>query len=140
MLTVLPNLSIPLDEIEFSFVRSSGPGGQNVNKLNTKAVLRWAVNNTASLPDGMRHRFLQHYANRITGDGELVLSSQRFRDQGQNQRDCLDKLREMLRAVATPPKRRKKTKPTRASVRRREEKKRGHSQKKQGRRKPRTDD
>jgi ribosome-associated protein len=137
MLTVPPNLRVPLDEIHFSFVRSSGPGGQNVNKVNTKAVLRWHVKNTTSVPDGVRHRFLQRYASRITVEGEIVLSSQRFRDQGQNQRDCLEKLREMLAAVAVPPKPRRKTKPTKSSIRRREESKRVHSQKKQGRRRPR---
>jgi ribosome-associated protein len=140
MLHVPPNLQIPLDELHFSYVRSSGPGGQNVNKVNTKAVLRWVVRDTTSIPDGVRHRFVERYSSRLTGDGELILSSQRFRDQGQNQRDCLDKLREMLSAVALPPKRRKKTKPTKSSIRRRVEGKRVHSQKKQSRRGPRGED
>jgi ribosome-associated protein len=137
MLHIPPNLQVPLDEIQFSFVRSSGPGGQNVNKVNTKAVLRWPVKQTTSIPDGVRHRFMDRYANRITVEGDLVLTSQQFRDQGQNERDCLDKLREMIAAVAVPPKRRKKTKPTKASIRRRVEGKRVHSQKKQSRRRPR---
>jgi ribosome-associated protein len=135
MLVVPPHLRIPHDELQFTFVRSSGPGGQNVNKLNTKAVLRWAVRASPSLPDDVRHRFLDRYRPRITKDGELVLSSQRFRDQPQNQRDCLEKLREMLAAVAVPPKRRRKTKPTRASVVRRQTEKRAHSTRKQQRRK-----
>jgi ribosome-associated protein len=137
MLQVPPNLQIPLDELQFSFVRSSGPGGQNVNKVNTKAVLRWAVRDTDCLPNGVRHRFLERYASRITAEGEILISSQQFRDQGQNQRDCLEKLRAMLAAVAVPPKPRRKTKPTKASIRRRVEGKRAHSQKKSSRRRPR---
>lgn len=136
MLYVPPNIQIPDAELQFSFVRSSGPGGQNVNKVNTKAVLRWALADSVGLPAGVRHRFLARYGNRVTTEGELVLSSQRFRDQAKNQQDCLDKLAEMLRQVALPPKPRKKTKPTKASVRRRLTKKTGHSQKKAARRKP----
>jgi ribosome-associated protein len=126
-------IQIPDDELRFTFVRSSGPGGQNVNKLNTKAVLRWSVRGSRGLPEEVRARLLERFAPRITGDGEVILTSQRFRDQRQNERDCLEKLREMLLAVATPPKRRKKTRPTRASVKRRREEKRVRSKKKQER-------
>jgi ribosome-associated protein len=136
MLIVSPNVRIPLEEFAFTFVRSSGPGGQNVNKVNTKAVLRWPINASPSLPEGVRQRFLAQFGTRVTNDGELVLTSQRFRDQSQNQRDCLDKLREMLAAVAVPPKRRRKTKPTKGSVVRRQNEKRANSQKKQNRRTP----
>jgi ribosome-associated protein len=136
MLIVSSNVRIPLEEFAFTFVRSSGPGGQNVNKVNTKAVLRWAINTSPSLPEPVRQRFLAQFGTRVTNDGELVLSSQRFRDQSQNQRDCLDKLREMLAAVAVPPKRRRKTKPTHGSVVRRRNEKRANSQKKQNRRAP----
>jgi len=126
-------IQIPEDELRFTFVRSSGPGGQNVNKLNTKAVLRWSVRGSRGLPEEVRSRLLERFAPRITGDGEVIVTSQRFRDQRQNERDCLEKLREMLLAVATPPKRRKKTRPTRASVQRRREEKRVRSRKKQER-------
>jgi len=126
-------IQIPDDELQFTFVRSSGPGGQNVNKVNTKAVLRWSVQASPSLPEGVRGRFFEKFAQRITGDGEVVITSQRFRDQRQNEQDCLEKLREMLLVVATPPKRRRKTKPTRASVLRRREEKRVQSRKKQQR-------
>jgi ribosome-associated protein len=136
MFAVSPHIRIPDDELRFSFVRSSGPGGQNVNKLNTKAQLRWAIRTSPSIPRPVRQRFLERYANRITDQGELVLTSQRFRDQRQNQRDCLEKLRSMLAAVAVPPKPRKKTRPTRASIRRRQTEKRLRSQKKQQRRRP----
>ncbi|HVA44929.1 MAG TPA: alternative ribosome rescue aminoacyl-tRNA hydrolase ArfB [Pirellulales bacterium] len=135
-LTVSNRIRIPLEEFEFTFARSSGPGGQNVNKVNSKALLRWPVRTSPSLPEAVRERFVGRYGNRITVDGDLLISSQRFRDQGRNVDDCLDRLREMLAAVAAPPTRRKRTKPTRASIRRRLENKRRTSQKKQGRREP----
>jgi ribosome-associated protein len=140
MLVVTPTLRIPIEELQFSFVRSSGPGGQNVNKLNTKAVLRWPVTTSPHVPEGVRGRFLSRYANRVTEEGELVLTSQRFRDQRQNQRDCIEKLRAMLLAVASPPRKRKPTKPTRASVRKNREKKQAHSRKKSQRGRVRFDE
>ena len=133
MLIITPRIRVPLSEIEFTYARSPGPGGQNVNKVNSKAVLRWAVARSPGLPDDVRQRFLARYRRRITGDGELVIAGQRFRDQEKNRADCLDRLREMLQAVATPPKVRRPTKPTRSSQRRRLEAKRQHSQKKRGR-------
>src|SRR6266566_211967 len=112
MLDVAPNIRIPLDAFQFTFVRSAGPGGQNVNKLNTKAVLRWPVATSPHLPEAVRARFAAKYANRLTGGGELVLTSQRFRDQSRNRADCLEKLHDMLLSVATAPVKRKRTRPT----------------------------
>ena len=86
MLVITPTIRIPLDEIAFTFVHSAGPGGQNVNKLNTKAVLRWPIAATPSLPDAVRSRFVAKYPNRLTSEGELVLTSQRFRDQSRTAR------------------------------------------------------
>jgi ribosome-associated protein len=134
-----PPPPIPLDEVVITFARSAGPGGQNVNKVNTKAVLRWQVRTTTNLPEDVRRRFCAAYSRRITRDGELVLQSQRFREAGRNAADCLEKLREMLAAVARPPKPRKPTRPTRGSVRRRLETKRRQSQRKSGRRFSRDD-
>jgi ribosome-associated protein len=134
MLIVNEQISIPLTELNFSFARSGGPGGQNVNKVNTKATLRWGVADSPSLPEGVRERFLEKYKRRITTEGELVLASQRFRDQGRNVADCLDKLRDLLLEVATPPKRRKKTKPSRAARERRLQQKSRQAEKKQRRR------
>ena len=119
MLDVDGRLQIPLRQLRFSFARSSGSGGQNVNKTSTKAILRWQVLRSPSLPEDVRERFLERYRRRITRDGELVMSSQRFRDQGRNVADCLEKLRRMLAEVAPPPKRRRPTRRTRASVERR---------------------
>jgi ribosome-associated protein len=133
MFFVPPNIRLAEDELKFTFVRSSGPGGQNVNKVNSKAVLRWNVWASPGMPDGVRERFNSRFGARLTESGDLVLTSQRFRDQNRNQEDCLEKLRAMLAAVAQPPKRRKKTRPTRASVERRKQQKRETSHKKQRR-------
>jgi ribosome-associated protein len=134
MLFVLPNIRVHEDELTFTFVRSSGPGGQNVNKVNSKAVLRWNLAASAGVPDAVKARFESRFRNRLTDTGDLVLTSQRFRDQGRNEQDCIEKLRAMLEDVARPPVRRKKTKPTRASLERRMELKRETAQKKQRRR------
>jgi ribosome-associated protein len=134
MLVVNARLKIPLREFEFTFARSSGPGGQNVNKLNTKALLRWPVLKSRSLPEPVRQRLLAKYSRRVTGDGDLLISSQRFRDAGRNVADCLEKLRGMLAEVAVAPKVRRPTKPTRASKERRLDQKRKRSEKKHRRR------
>jgi ribosome-associated protein len=127
-------LAIPLGEIVITFARSAGPGGQNVNKVNSKAILRWRVRETGSLPEEVRRRFCAVYGRRITREGELVLQSQRHRTAGRNAVDCLEKLRSMLAAVARPPKARKPTRPGRAAARRRLDAKRRQSQRKRGRR------
>ena len=133
-LIVTPRLRIPLAEFEFRFTRSSGPGGQNVNKVNSKAQLRWPVVASPSLPDAVRERFRSRFGNRISADGDLLIASQRYRDQARNVDDCLEKLRAMLAAVAAPPLRRKRTRPSRASIERRLGDKRRRSEKKQSRR------
>jgi ribosome-associated protein len=134
MLVVNSRIRIPASEFTFTFVRSSGPGGQNVNKVNSKAVLRWGVLASRSLPDDVRRRFVAKFASRLTGEGELIVSSQRFRDQGRNVTDTLEKVRAMLAAVATPPKIRKPTRPSRGSIARRIKAKQIGSHKKQMRR------
>jgi len=126
--------SIPLRELRFQYARSSGPGGQNVNKVESKAILRWNVAGSAAVPEGVRRRFLARYARRIGAEGELVLSSQRFRDRSRNVADCLEKLRAMLEAVAEPPRPRHPTRPTRGSRERRLEAKRHRARVKSGRR------
>ena len=136
MLVVNRNLRVPLREFRFTFSRSSGAGGQNVNKVNTKATLRWDVAHSSSLRDNVRERFLVRYRRRITRDGELVITSQRFRDQGRNVADCLEKLRAMLAEIASAPRRRKKTKPSRGAVERRLKRKRQTGQRKSLRRRP----
>src|SRR5687767_9970367 len=107
---VPPNIRLAESELKFTYVRSSGPGGQNVNKVNSKAVLRWNVRASPGVPDAVRARFTSRFGSRLTQAGDLVLTSERYRDQRRNEEDCLEKLRAMLVAVARPPKRRKKTK------------------------------
>lgn len=111
-------IPIPYHELDFSFVRSSGPGGQNVNKVNSKAVLRWRITESPSLPVLMRERILTRLASRITGDGDIILMSDRYRDQKMNKDDCIQKLAELLESATHIPKARKATKPTRSAKRR----------------------
>ena len=139
MLVVNEQISVPLKEFQFTFSRSAGPGGQNVNKVNTKVTLRWVVEDSASLPSDVRQRFLGEFARRINKEGELLVKSQRFRDQGRNVADCLNKLRQMLLSVATRPKTRRPTRSSRASRQRRLKDKRKLSEKKQRRRRPQDD-
>ncbi len=134
MLTVTRQLQIPLGEFEITFARSSGPGGQNVNKDNSKAVLRWAVGSSPSLPEAVRERFVRKFGSRLTTERELLVTSQRYRDAPRNAQDCLDKVRALLLGVAHPPKRRRATRPTRGSVERRLQGKRRQSAAKRNRR------
>ncbi len=134
MLVVNKRIQVPLREFRFTFARSPGPGGQNVNKVNSKATLHWNVTNTTSLPEAVRGRFLKVFHRRVNQDGELFLSSSRFRDQGRNVADCLEKLRGMLAEVAVAKTVRKKTKPSAGAKRRRLDDKRRQSDKKRQRR------
>jgi ribosome-associated protein len=136
MIVVTDAISIPESELSWSFVRSGGPGGQNVNKVASKAVMRWDVAASPSLPDDVKQRLRTRQANRITTEGELVLTSQRYRDQERNKEDCVEKVREIVRAALFVPKTRKKKKPTRASKERRLKEKRHRSATKSDRRKP----
>ena len=127
-------VSIPQDELEFTYVRSSGAGGQNVNKVSSKAVLRWNPNTSRAMSEPQRLRFLEAFASKLTKEGELMLTSDRHRDQGRNTADALEKLREMIASIAKPPKARKATKPTFGSKQRRLKSKKVNSDKKAGRR------
>ncbi len=93
MLIISPQLRIPLREFQFTFARSGGPGGQNVNKVSSKATLRWPVLQSLSLPGPVRTRLLEKIGPRLTATGDLLVTSQRFRDAGRNVADCLEKLR-----------------------------------------------
>ena len=128
-----PLIHLPQEELSFTYARSSGAGGQNVNKVNSKAILRWNPRTSVAMTDSVRHRFLERYASRLTENGELVLMSDRFRDQGRNAADCLDKLREMIASVWRAPKVRRATKPTFGSKQRRLKSKKEHGEKKRGR-------
>lgn len=130
MLVISGTFKIPLSEIQFSYVRSSGPGGQNVNKVNSKCELRWNPGASGAIPLWTRERVLARLAPRLTREGELILTSDVYRDQIRNREECLRKLRELLAEAIIPPKARKPTKPTRGSERRRRESKGRHAAKK----------
>jgi ribosome-associated protein len=133
-LEITPNLKIPEAELRLSFARSSGPGGQNVNKVSSKAVLHFDLLTSPSVPPDVRERFLAAYGSRVTNAGEIVIHSDEFRDQPRNIQACYDKLRAMIMAVLRPPKKRRATKPTRGSKVRRLNAKKNRSQVKEGRR------
>jgi ribosome-associated protein len=119
MLQITSTLQIPDSELTESFVRSSGPGGQNVNKVASAVELRFDVANSPSLSDALRARVLARSDRRLTADGVLVIQANRFRDQSKNRDDARDRLAEILRIALHVPKKRVKTKPTRASKERR---------------------
>ena len=135
-LSVTESLAIPLDEFRFEFARSGGPGGQNVNKVNSKATLRWKPLDSPSLPTSVRDRLMRAVGPRLTKEGELLVTSQLTRDQSRNVEDCLEKVRLLVLAAARPPKARRPSRPTLASKVRRVEAKLRRSSTKKLRRKP----
>ncbi len=135
-LIISQRVRILAGELEWSFARSSGPGGQNVNKVNSKAVLRWRAVESPSLPEDVRQRFLSRFQSKLTEEGEIVIASDEHRDQPKNISASLEKLREMLRLVLVAPRKRKATKPSLGSKKRRLEGKQRQAEKKQGRRPP----
>ena len=121
---ITPSLSLDPSEIEWDFIRSSGPGGQNVNKVATAVQLRFDVRNSPSLPDDVRQRLLDLAGKRITRKGVLIIEARRYRTQEQNRRDALDRLVELISKASVKPKVRRKTRPTAASKQKRLEEKR----------------
>jgi ribosome-associated protein len=126
---------IPFSELRFSYARSGGAGGQNVNKVNSKVIMDWDLSASPSLPEDVKERFRARYKNLIKENGEVQLQSDRERSQKMNVDDCIKKLHEMIEKVAVPPRPRKKTRPTKSSVRKRLDSKKLHSAKKESRRK-----
>jgi len=136
-LNITRTLDIPAVELNFAFSRSSGAGGQNVNKVNTRAELRFDVMQSSSLSEGQRQLLLDNLAQRLTQDGVLIINSDRHRTQGRNREDCLERLTTLLAdALKPPPPKRKPTRPGRAAKRRRLDAKKRHSDKKTSRRRP----
>ena len=139
-LYVNSRLTNPDEEISVSTSRSSGPGGQNVNKVNSKVTIHWSPGDCQRIRDDWKRRFITRFGKRINREGQLVLSSQQFRDQSRNLADARKKLVSMLLSCQNVPKTRKATRPTLGSKRRRLEQKRQQSQKKQNRQGPRFSD
>lgn len=130
------SIVIPASAIEWQFARSAGPGGQHVNRTSSKAMLRFVARNSPHLPPEVRSRLLEQQRSRLTADGELLISSQRFRDQHRNVADCLAKLSAIIERAAMRPTVRRKTKIPRAAVARRLATKRHRSETKRGRHQP----
>jgi ribosome-associated protein len=118
-LEITKSLSIDEGELTERFVLSSGPGGQNVNKVSTAVELRFSVRDSPSLPDGLKSRLMRLAGARMTQEGVLVISAQRYRSQQRNRQDAQERLFELIRAAAEVPKRRRATRPTLASKERR---------------------
>jgi len=133
MIVVGGSIKIPDEELEFSFARSSGPGGQNVNKVNSKAIMKWQIDDADYVPAAVIKRFKDSYGNQINKLGEVVISSDTYRDQARNVQDCKDKLTAMLQAIAKPPKKRRPTKPSRSQKEARLKGKKEQKEKKQRR-------
>ncbi len=139
MLTITPTLSIHEDELREEFLRSSGPGGQHVNKTATAVRLRFDAAHSPSLNPPVRDRLLKLAGARATPHGEILIEVHEFRSQKRNREEARDRLTDLLRRAARPPKKRTKTKPTKAAKERRIEGKKTRSQTKKMRRAPGAD-
>lgn len=115
MIEITEDIHIPEKEITEDFIRSSGPGGQNVNKVSTAVQLRFDVKNSSSISDGIRRRLMRIAGSRMTKDGILVIKAERHRTREQNRRDAINRLADLIVAASKVPKYRVKTKPTAVS-------------------------
>jgi ribosome-associated protein len=123
-----PSPKIPYSEFSFSFARSSGPGGQNVNKVNSKAILKWNLDESISITEDQRAHLISKL--KLNESGEVVVMSDRFRDQGRNKEDCIEKFYALLKKALHVPQKRKKTKKSYSSQLKAKESKKRHSEKK----------
>lgn len=112
ILSITPEIQIPRSEFVLTYARSSGPGGQNVNKVNSKAILHWNIGSSTHLTEEIKNKLFKRLRNRINDLGEMVISSDKFRDQIRNREDCFERLVQLIAEASIDPKRRKKTKPS----------------------------
>jgi ribosome-associated protein len=132
-LHITPDIAIPDEEFEWKFIRSSGPGGQNVNKVATAVQLRFLLPQNTSLPVAARNRLRSIAGQRINDDGTILISARSERSQDQNKRDALERLAALIQSALIEPKVRRKTRPTKASKERRIDTKKRRGSTKQGR-------
>ena len=136
MIVAGAKVRIPLREILFRFVRSSGPGGQNVNRVASKVMMRWSVRTSPSITDEVRARFVTQFASRINAAGELLLFCDRHRERERNREDCLERLSRMLESVAAPPRPRRRARAPRSVAEHRLREKRMRAETKRRRKNP----
>lgn len=134
MITVTPQIRLPEDELHFQFTLASGPGGQNVNKVATAAQLRFDAARSPSLPEEVRERLVKLAGNRLTKEGELLITAKRFRSQERNRQEAIERLVALLQKAAEKPKPRRKAKPSQAAKQRCIDEKRRRGERKQTRR------
>ncbi len=130
----MKKISIPFSEFSFTFSRSAGAGGQNVNKVNSKVILDWNMKESLEISDDIKQRFRDKFPQFCVGDGNVQITSQKHRSQIANKDDCITRLMAMLNEVQFPPKKRKATKPKRSAILERLTSKRKDSDKKKLRR------
>jgi len=136
---VTPHIAIDESELEETFVLSSGPGGQNVNKVSSAVQLRFNVARTLALPEPVRFRLMQLSGSRLTKDGVLVLICRQYRDQSRNRVEARERLVALIREAAIEPKKRRATKPSRRAKEKRLQHKKKHAELKRARGRPRDD-
>ncbi|MCB9156672.1 MAG: aminoacyl-tRNA hydrolase [Caldilineaceae bacterium] len=133
MIQITPNISLDESELDLEFVRSSGPGGQNVNKVATAVQLRFDLQHSPSLPEDVRTRAISLAGKQVTDDGVLIIQARKYRTQLRNRQLAIERLVDLLQRAARPPKTRRKTRPSAAAKAKRLDRKRQRSETKRGR-------